>query len=63
MLEEMMIDAVFNIGKTKEDLTKEDKIKIVQYLNNKGFFLIRKAANKLAAFLGLTRYTIYNYLK
>ena len=42
MLEEMMIDAVFNIGKTKEDLTKEDKIKIVQYLNNKGFFLIKK---------------------
>ena len=62
LLEQMMYQAVLTIGKEVPDLTKDDKIQIVHQLDKKGFFLIKKAAEKLADFLGLSRYSIYNYL-
>lgn len=62
LLEEMMNDAVMKTGKKIKDLTKEEKVNIVQSLDQKGFFLIKKAAEILADFLGLSRYSIYNYL-
>lgn len=62
LLEEMMNEAVLITGKAIKDLTKEEKVHIVQTLDQKGFFLIKKSAEKLADFLGLSRYSIYNYL-
>lgn len=62
LLELMMKEAVNMTGKPLELLTKEEKVIIVHNLDKKGFFLIKKAAEKLADFLGLSRYSIYNYL-
>ena len=62
LLELMMTEAVNVTGKPVENLTKEEKVAIVHSLDSKGFFLIKKAAEKLAEFLGLSRYSIYNYL-
>lgn len=62
LLEIMMKEAVNTTGKPVDNLTKEEKVSIVHSLDDKGFFLIKKAAEKLADFLGLSRYSIYNYL-
>ncbi|CUX71716.1 YheO-like PAS domain protein [Clostridium sp. C105KSO15] len=62
LLEIMMKDAVNMTGKSVGNLTKEEKVSVVHTLDDKGFFLIKKAAEKLADFLGLSRYSIYNYL-
>lgn len=62
LLEKMMNEAVLKTGKEIKDLTKEEKVSIVQSLDQKGFFLIKKSAEILADFLGLSRYSIYNYL-
>lgn len=62
LLEKMMNEAVLKTGKEIRDLTKEEKVSIVQSLDQKGFFLIKKSAEILADFLGLSRYSIYNYL-
>lgn len=62
LLEIMMKEAVNMTGKTMGNLTKEEKVAVVHNLDGKGFFLIKKAAEKLADFLGLSRYSIYNYL-
>ncbi len=62
LLEQMMVEAVAGIGKPISELTKDEKVHIVHSLDKKGFFLIKKAAEKLADFLGLSRYSIYNYL-
>lgn len=62
LLEQMMNEAVRMTGKSIKDLTKEEKVRIVHSLDYKGFFLIKKSAEKLADFLGLSRYSIYNYL-
>jgi predicted transcriptional regulator YheO len=50
------------IGKTPESLTKEDKVAIVHLLDQKGVFLIKKSAQKVADFLNISRFTVYNYL-
>ncbi|MDO4329436.1 MAG: helix-turn-helix transcriptional regulator [Lachnospiraceae bacterium] len=62
LLEKMMSEAVLITGKPIKDLTKDEKVSIVHSLDEKGFFLIKKSAEKLADFLGLSRYSIYNYL-
>ncbi|MBW4848117.1 MULTISPECIES: transcriptional regulator [Clostridia] len=62
LLEIMMKEAVSMTGKSVGNLTKEEKVAVVHNLDGKGFFLIKKAAEKLADFLGLSRYSIYNYL-
>lgn len=62
LLEIMMKEAVNMTGKSVGNLTKEEKVAIVHSLDDKGFFLIKKAAEKLADYLGLSRYSIYNYL-
>lgn len=43
-------------------MTKVHKMKVVQRLEESGFFLIRDSAEYLAQAIGVTRYTIYNYL-
>lgn len=44
------------------DLTKEEKSRVVCYLDGKGAFLIKKSAEQVADFLGISRFTVYNYL-
>ena len=62
MLTKMMTDAVESTGKSLNELTKEDKVQIVHELDYKGFFLVKKSSQLLGDFLGLSRYSIYNYL-
>lgn len=62
LLETLMIAAVESTGHTLENLDKEDKVAVVKYLDNKGAFLIKKSAERVAEFLGISRFTVYNYL-
>lgn len=58
----MMQDELLATGKNVEELSKEEKIIIVHNLDDKGAFLIKKAAERVAEFLGISRFTVYNYL-
>ena len=58
----MMKQAVEATGKSIDNLSTKDKQKIVYDLNQKGFFLIKKSVTMLAEYLGLSRYSIYNYI-
>ena len=44
-------------------MTKEDKIEIVRFLDEKGVFLIKGAVDYLSNELNVSRYTVYNYLE
>lgn len=44
------------------ELTKEERLEIVRYLDEKGVFRIRGSVDRIAKMLGTSRYTIYNYL-
>ena len=43
-------------------MTKEDKIKAIQFLNDAGAFLITKSGDKVAKYFGISKYTLYSYV-
>jgi predicted transcriptional regulator YheO len=55
--------AVAKIGKQSAYMTKDDKIKLVEELKGNGLFQIKGGVDQVALLLGITRYTVYNYLK
>lgn len=62
LLEILMKEAVESTGHALDELDKEDKVAVVRYLDNKGVFLVKKSAERVADFLGISRFTVYNYL-
>lgn len=62
VLETMIQTAIASTGKEIGDLKREDKVAIVANLESKGAFLIRYSVERVAELLGMTKYTIYNYL-
>lgn len=51
------------IGKQPVFMSKEEKIKLIQALERQGVFLLKGAVEHLAHILGVSKYTVYNYLK
>jgi predicted transcriptional regulator YheO len=62
MLETMLQDAVEFIGKPTAQMSKADRLRVVQALDEAGAFEFRKAIPTVAGYLGVTRFTIHNYL-
>ena len=50
------------IGKSVNQMSKEDKMTFLQYLDERGVFLITKSSDRVCEFLGISRYTLYSYL-
>lgn len=51
------------INKPVHLMNKQDRLKVVKELYEKGSFKYQKSIVKISNLLGVTRYTIYNYLK
>jgi len=63
VLQKMIENAIASVGKEIPELTREDKIAVVAYLDQRGAFLIRYSVERLAELLNMTKFTIYNYLE
>ena len=55
--------AVAKIGKQSAYMTTDEKIKLVKELQDNGLFQIKGGVDQVAHLLGITRFTVYNYLK
>jgi predicted transcriptional regulator YheO len=62
MLETMCQRAVEFVGKPTAQMDKSDRLRVVQLLDDAGAFELRKAIPSIASYLGVTRFTIHNYL-
>lgn len=62
LLDELIQESVRMVGKPVAMMTKDDKIKAIQYLNDKGAFLVKKAGDKVSRFFDISKYTLYNYM-
>ncbi|GFN22325.1 helix-turn-helix transcriptional regulator [Thermanaeromonas sp. C210] len=51
------------MGKPVAVMTKEDKVKVVGILDDRGIFLVKGAVDVVAQVLAVSKYTIYNYLE
>lgn len=43
-------------------MTREDKIKAIKFLNDRGALLITKAGDKISKHFGISKYTLYSYI-
>ncbi|MCA1742765.1 MAG: PAS domain-containing protein [Desulfovibrionales bacterium] len=59
----LMDRAVKSMGKLPSAMTKEERVQFVEVLENHGVFLIKGSVELVAQTMGVSRYTIYNYLK
>ncbi|PXV86879.1 putative transcriptional regulator YheO [Lachnotalea glycerini] len=62
LIDVLLKEAIEITGKNINDLSKDDRINIVKYLDEKGAFLIKKSAEAVADRLGISRFTVYNYI-
>ena len=62
VLDFLIAEANKLIGKPVSQMKRDDKIEFVRYLDKKGAFLITHSAERVYEYLGVSRFTLYNYL-
>lgn len=62
LVSEIIESGIAATGKAVAAMSREDKVEAVRYMNGRGLFLIRSSVDLVAASLGVSRFTIYNYL-
>lgn len=62
-IDALIEQSVAEIGKQPPSMTIDERVKIIGLLENKGTFLIKGAIDYIATRMGVSKYTIYNYLQ
>lgn len=62
LLDELIEQSVELIGVPVAMMTKDDKVKALNFLNDAGAFLITKSGDKVAKYFGISKYTLYSYV-
>jgi predicted transcriptional regulator YheO len=62
LLDELIEQSVALVGKPVALMTKEDKVRAIQFLNDTGAFLITKSGQKVCKYFGISKYTLYSYM-
>lgn len=61
LLDNLIEKSVELVSKPVSEMKKEDKMKAIDFLNDRGAFLVTKSADRVAQHFGISKYTIYNY--
>jgi HTH domain len=61
-LDRVIADVGRQLGAPLERLSREDKQRAVRLLDERGAFTLRKSVEDVADALGVSRFTVYNYL-
>lgn len=62
LLEQLIEESREVIGKPVSAMTKEEKTRAIRYLDQRGALLIKKSSERISAYYGISKYTLYNYL-
>lgn len=66
-IDEILINLIDNAKKQVDKpityMTKDDKLKIIKFLDDRGAFTITKSVETVAEELNVSKFTVYNYLK
>ena len=62
LLDSLIEESAAHIGKPVALMNKDDKIKAVRYLEDRGAFLIKKSGDKVTKYFDISKYTLYSYL-
>lgn len=62
LMQEIIDDAVQRTGKPVSMMSRDEKTQAVQAMLNRGLFIVKGGVERAASALGVTRFTIYNYM-
>lgn len=62
LLDELIDQSINVVGKPISMMTREDKVKAIGFLNDRGAFLITKSGQKVCQCFGISKYTLYSYI-
>ncbi len=62
-LDSLIEETISHIGKQPALMDKNERMALLEHLEQKEVFLFKGAVTQVARLLGVTRFTIYNYLK
>ncbi len=62
VLGELLAAAQAEIGRPIADMSRAEKQRLVRFLDERGAFSLRKSVEAVADILGVSRFTVYNYL-
>lgn len=62
VLEYLIAQADKLAGKPIDELSRDEKIEFIRYLDEKGAFLVTKSSERICEHLKISRFTLYNYL-
>ncbi|MGO5013732.1 helix-turn-helix transcriptional regulator [Niallia sp. Sow4_A1] len=62
VMEQLLKEAADYVGKPVPFMSKEDKLNVIDFLDNKGIFMVKRSIERVALFLDVSKFTIYNYL-
>ncbi len=59
----LLEEAITEMGKQPPTMNPEERVQLIQLLENKGVFLMKGAVEQIAIAIGISRYTVYNHLR
>lgn len=62
LLDGIIAEGLAMIGTPPDKMNKEAKIKFLTFLDERGIFLIQKSGQRVCELLGISKFTLYNYL-
>ncbi|MCF6412151.1 transcriptional regulator [Collinsella tanakaei] len=62
LLDDLFSECEQMIGKPAALMTKEERVRAIGYLDQRGAFLISKSSQKACDFFGISKYSFYSYL-
>ena len=63
LLDYLLSESIRQVGKSPSQMNKEEKKKVISQLDRKGAMLITKSGPKICQALGISKFTLYNYLE
>ena len=63
LLDNMLEQALSEIGKPVAYMKKADKRAFIKYLDDKGYFQIKKSSDKVMKYLDISKFTLYSHLE
>jgi predicted transcriptional regulator YheO len=62
LIEEIIAESLASIGKPVVAMDTDEKVRVIQMMVERGLFVIKGSAERVASRLGVSRFTVYNYL-
>lgn len=62
LIRDILVDAVQQLGRPVALMGRDEKITAVEAMMQRGLFMVKGGVERAAVALGVTRFTIYNYL-